>query len=479
MKNTRLLIVIVILVAVALMLQQGKKPAVSSDPLVGQSLVSATEIDQVRELSIKTAQGKVDLKMDKDSWRLMSLHQLGADKNRIEELFQRLNAARLVEAVSANPERHADMGVASIAAEAAITGADNAQLVLKNASGQELKTLYLGNGRKAKNVDGSQGWGNDGQYCRYAGNDKVYLLSSFLWLEKNQKNWLSKSLLKLAPDKIAKIAWSYPAAEKEEFELSRSSASESLALKNLGEDMQTKKEVAQAAAQFFANLSFDDFIATASPQLHKDLNDHVALWVESLDGLKISMRISSGPVDLPGLGKMNLLWLTGEYAGADAGLRAVADELTANSQKFVFALRENKLKPVLIKSGNLQEAKPKPAPANASATAEVADLQQVAASHILIAYKGAERSKAERSEAEAKKLVDELLARIKKGESFEKIAEENSDCPSGKAKKGSLGDFKRGVMAKEFEQSAFSLKIGEISGVVKTAFGYHIIRRDK
>lgn len=477
MKNTRLLIVIVILVAVALMLQQGKKPALSSDPLVGQSLVSATEIDQVRELSIKTAQGKVDLKMDKDNWRLMSLHQLGADKNRIEELFQRLNAAKLVEAVSANPERHADMGVASMAADAAITGADNAQLVLKNASGQELKTLYLGNGRQAKNVDGSQGWGNDGQYCRYAGNDKVYLLSSFLWLEKNQKNWLSKALLKLAPDKIAKIAWSYPAAEKEEFELSRSSASESLALKNLSDDMQTKNAVAQAAAKIFDNLTFDDFIATGSPQLHAGLDNHLALWVESLDGLKISMRISSGPVDLPGLGKMNLLWLTGEYAGADAELRAIADELTANSQKFVFALRENKLKPVLIKSGNLQEAKPDPA--NASATAEIADLQQVAASHILIAYKGAERSKAERSEAEAKKLVEELLVRIKKGESFEKIAEENSDCPSGKAQKGSLGDFKRGVMAKEFEQSAFSLKVGEISGVVKTAFGYHIIRRDK
>ena len=133
----------------------------------------------------------------------------------------------------------------------------------------------------------------------------------------------------------------------------------------------------------------------------------------------------------------------------------------------------------MIKSGNLIEAKPKPVDQNASATAEVSDLQKVSASHILVAYKGAERSKAERSEDDAKKLVKELLAKIKKGESFEKLAEDNSDCPSGKAKKGSLGEFGRGVMAKEFEQSAFSLKVGEISDVVKTAFGYHIIRRDK
>jgi parvulin-like peptidyl-prolyl isomerase len=89
------------------------------------------------------------------------------------------------------------------------------------------------------------------------------------------------------------------------------------------------------------------------------------------------------------------------------------------------------------------------------------------------------RSKATRTEEEAKKLADELLAKIKKGESIEKLAQENSDCPSGKSKKGSLGEFPKGVMAKEFEETAFSLKVGEISKVVKTEFGYHIIRRDK
>ena len=478
MKNEKLVMIAVVVMVVALVLQQSRKPALVNDPMAGHNLVSATEIDQVRELTLKSSQGQIDLKMDKDDWRLKNLHRFHADKNRIEELFQRLHSSKIVEMVSTNSQRNPDLGVASIAIETPITDPDSSQVVLKNAEGQLIKNIYLGKGRQAKSVDGGPGWGNDGQYCRYEGKDQVYLLSTYLWIEKNLKNWLSKQLVKLPSEKIGKIAWSYPALDKEEFEISRASATEELVLNKLPEKMQTKKDVADAAANFFSNLSFDDFIATASPELHPALDQYLSLWVESLDGMKLSMRLSTDSVDLPGVGKMNLLWLTAEYSGPDAGLKTLADELASNSHGFLYALRENKVKPILIKSGNLLEAKPEPA-GNASGAADVANLQQVAASHILIAYKGAERSKAERSQEEAKKLVEDLLAKIKKGENFEKLAEENSDCPSGKAKKGSLGEFKRGVMAREFENSAFSLKVGEISEVVKTAFGYHIIRRDK
>jgi peptidyl-prolyl cis-trans isomerase C len=66
--------------------------------------------------------------------------------------------------------------------------------------------------------------------------------------------------------------------------------------------------------------------------------------------------------------------------------------------------------------------------------------------------------------------------RLKKGEKFANIASEVSLCPSRK-RGGDLGTFSRGRMVKEFEQAAFSLQKGEISPVVKTKFGYHIIKR--
>jgi len=74
------------------------------------------------------------------------------------------------------------------------------------------------------------------------------------------------------------------------------------------------------------------------------------------------------------------------------------------------------------------------------------------------------------------KEVNAVLERLKKGEKFSAIAKDVSLCPS-KKRGGDLGTFGRGQMVKEFENVAFVLDKGQISGIVKTQFGYHIIRR--
>ena len=88
-------------------------------------------------------------------------------------------------------------------------------------------------------------------------------------------------------------------------------------------------------------------------------------------------------------------------------------------------------------------------------------VSQVHCAHILV-----------KTESEAKA----VLERIKKGEKFTSIAKQVSLCPSGK-KGGDLGKFSRGQMVKEFENAAFALEKGEISAIVKTKFGYHIVMR--
>lgn len=77
-----------------------------------------------------------------------------------------------------------------------------------------------------------------------------------------------------------------------------------------------------------------------------------------------------------------------------------------------------------------------------------------------------------KSESEAKA----VLERLRKGEKFTTIAKAVSQCPSGK-RGGDLGTFTRGKMVKEFENAAFALQKGETSALVKTKFGYHIIKR--
>ncbi len=70
----------------------------------------------------------------------------------------------------------------------------------------------------------------------------------------------------------------------------------------------------------------------------------------------------------------------------------------------------------------------------------------------------------------------EIQGKLKKGESFAKLAEQYSMDGSRK-QGGDLGYFGKGMMVKPFEEAAFALEKGQVSGLVKTQFGYHIIKR--
>jgi peptidyl-prolyl cis-trans isomerase C len=97
---------------------------------------------------------------------------------------------------------------------------------------------------------------------------------------------------------------------------------------------------------------------------------------------------------------------------------------------------------------------------------------QVKASHILI---GVDASATPEVKAKAKEKAEALLKELKAGKDFAEAAKTSSTCPS-KEQGGDLGFFGRGQMVSEFEQAAFGLKPGEMSGVVETQFGYHIIK---
>lgn len=96
----------------------------------------------------------------------------------------------------------------------------------------------------------------------------------------------------------------------------------------------------------------------------------------------------------------------------------------------------------------------------------------VRASHILI---GLSESASQEQRDEAKAKADALLVRAQKGEDFAELAKSASTCPS-KEKGGDLGVFGPGDMVPTFEKAAFALQPGQISGVVATVFGYHIIK---
>jgi len=100
--------------------------------------------------------------------------------------------------------------------------------------------------------------------------------------------------------------------------------------------------------------------------------------------------------------------------------------------------------------------------------------EQRRASHILIGF-GVSATPAQKQEAKAK--AEEILAAIKKDpKSFEALAIKNSQDPGSAVKGGDLGSFGRGAMVKPFEDAAFGLEVNQVSGLVESEFGYHIIK---
>ena len=98
--------------------------------------------------------------------------------------------------------------------------------------------------------------------------------------------------------------------------------------------------------------------------------------------------------------------------------------------------------------------------------------ERVKASHILIS---AEKADDEASKKEAREKIEKIQKQIKNGDSFSELSKAHSSCPSSN-NGGDLGFFARGQMVKPFEDAAFGLKVGEVSDIVETKFGYHLIK---
>ena len=105
--------------------------------------------------------------------------------------------------------------------------------------------------------------------------------------------------------------------------------------------------------------------------------------------------------------------------------------------------------------------------------------QRITARHVLIQWIGIEKSPSSvvRSRDQAYALAQEVLKRARAGDDFARLAVEYSDEIGAAARGGSVGRFGHGQMVTEFEVAAFKLEVGQISGIVESNLGFHIIQR--
>lgn len=142
---------------------------------------------------------------------------------------------------------------------------------------------------------------------------------------------------------------------------------------------------------------------------------------------------------------------------------------------FLFACGDTESTPAEAPEPDATEA-PAPAPAPDAAPEKPSML---AASHILIGYEGAMRSKATRTKDEAQALATKVLGEIKGGADFAEKAKEHSEGPTG-PRGGDLGSFRPGQMVPAFEKALVDLAVGDVAAEpVETQFGFHVIKRNE
>jgi len=191
--------------------------------------------------------------------------------------------------------------------------------------------------------------------------------------------------------------------------------------------------------QFGGQISAQDFAFIESQALRQTI-DFTILLAEA----RKRVRISGREMDMA----MDKVMKDGKFA-SKRQLELSLKQLGLSYNKFKGMLKNEMLVSKLIKKVQAEVA----------VTPE--DLREVRASHILVS-----------SEAEAR----DVLGKVERGESFSALARKYSLDPGSKEKGGDLGFFTVGMMVPSFEKAAFSLKVGEISGPVKSQFGYHIIK---
>ena len=103
--------------------------------------------------------------------------------------------------------------------------------------------------------------------------------------------------------------------------------------------------------------------------------------------------------------------------------------------------------------------------------------EQVKVRHILLKIDASKKDDAaKKDDAQVQAKAADLLKQLKGGADFAEMAKKYSEDPGSKEKGGDVGFITRGQMVKPFEDAAFSLKTGEMSGLVKTSYGYHILK---
>ena len=418
-------------------------------------------LDPTGVSTITLAQGGETLTLQRTSsgFAVKQRQNYPVPADKVNSLFVKCTDIRCEERVTESKDKHKDLGVAADDKEATV-------VKLLDNDGKVIAGLVVG---------GSASRGR-GVYVRPVDKDVVYAAEKWVSFSTKISDYVDTELVKVAKEDVVEVR----VERKDSTYTVTRDKDGGVVLKDVPKGKRAKQSDVESLFDALSSLSLDDIAADAALAADPDTTFTCKTSKHATYVVKLSKKDDKHYVKLVVEGpSAELVEATKGFRGDESKAEKEKKDaiLTANDRAAAFNIRHNnrvyeiaswdagKIRKPL---NDLVEDIPKPD-----------DPEKITASHILIGYKGSSKSDATRTKAEARKLAEDVLAKVKAhGADFAALAREHSEGPSS-AKGGDLGEFDKKTMHENFTKATWKLKVGEISGIVETPFGFHVIERTK
>ncbi len=447
----------VVMLAATVLVYSGGLFESSGDFVPDSFLIQGLDPDIVSEISIVSGDDSVTLQRTANGFSVKERRGYLASNDKINKIFNNLEI-RCEDKVTENKDNHQGLGVS----------ADDKDATVIKLMGKDGKVV-------TGVVVGGQAPRGSGVYVRVVGQDAVYVSRKRVSFSTNITDYVDTELVKVVRGDVNEVTVTSKGGT---YVAGRDSAG-GVVLRDIPKGKRAKQSDVDTLFDALSNLTFDDIVSDTSVAANPDVTfvcktkahatyvvnlsekggKHYVTLICGGPSEEILESLTIAPDDPESKLKLNEAILLA---------RDNAPKFTARHSNWVYEIAAWDAAKMRKSLSDLVEDIPDPN-----------NPDKVTASHILIGYKGSSRSKASRTKAEARKLAEDVLAQAKAHRAdFAALARKYSEGPSGK-NGGDLGEFDKKTMHENFTKASWKLKVGQVSGIVETPFGFHVIKRTK
>lgn len=502
MEKKNLILIGIILILAGIFYVSKNKPQ-AYNQASKKSGVNLVELSTGSIDSIRITKGKIPLNLvqKENIWVVQEKENYPADSKKIADLVNRLRELKGDTFYSSDKTKWGNFQVLDPIENQSEEAGTKVELINKN--GEIVASLIIGKVKESKeNNENAYAPPRKSIFARKTDSADVYLCNVIVTVDNAPSNWIEKELIDIKKNKIRVI--DIKNNNKNPVHIAKNKPSDTPILSNILETHKPNNSSIENVFRAAESLRIESILTNDEIKDFKFVHSYV---FKDFEGLIYELNFTEA---IPEKSSQHCMQIKAsvdeEYLkesnnaeentkegftklSADQAQKQVK-EFNEKHQKWNYLLASWVAKRFLKDMEELSEPIKKDTPVvpenkeNSDLEFNESDIianngEQITCSHILIAYKGASNATATRTKEEAKTLVETLLKKCKEENAdFAAIAKENSDDGS-KANGGDLGAFGKGAMVKPFEEAAFSLQINEVSAVVESPFGYHIIKRTK